>query len=257
MKGLKRIGYAEALASATYGNYTTLVVPMLNLVVSLITPLAIAALPHLRECHLKKDNSGFVNISENTVRVVALFTVPCAFLFFLYPYTILDVLFTPIASVKGAAALSLLSPAVFLLSLLTLYNTFLEAKGMFYVPIISSAFGSVVKLIISFVFIDELGIIASPIGSSASYFVSLLISSMFFKDGLNRRLVRCFFYPLIISTLFILIPFYLVFYLEILPLYRNFELFYISAFSFLYFIFAILPIMRLKKSGLICKIEQK
>ena len=45
MRQLHLLGYTEQEATAFYGNYTTLAVPMYNLVISLISPISVALLP--------------------------------------------------------------------------------------------------------------------------------------------------------------------------------------------------------------------
>jgi magnesium-transporting ATPase (P-type) len=47
MQGLKFIGYSESQATSIYGNYSTLSVPMLNLVIAVLSPISVALLPKL------------------------------------------------------------------------------------------------------------------------------------------------------------------------------------------------------------------
>jgi stage V sporulation protein B len=234
MRGLENNGLSEQDASSLYGNYTTLAVPMLNLIVSLITPVAIAALPKLRELHLSGQGKEFVIVLNKTVRVIGFLTVPCAVFFYLCPFTILDTLFSSVASLKGAITLSLLAPSVVFLPLLTIINTAHEARENFYSPIISTTIGVLCKLLFSILMVKSLGILAAPIGTGISYFVSLCLSFFAFGREYKFKILNLYLPGICLAFVAIVIPYLLIFMIESFSLFWGVEYFYIVFSSFAY-----------------------
>ena len=236
MRGLENNGISMQEASSLYGNYTTLAVPMLNLIVSLITPVAIAALPKLRELHLRGQGKELVLVLNKTVRVIGFLTVPCAIFFYLCPFTILDILFSSVASVKGAITLSLLAPSVVFLPLLTIINTAHEARGNFYSPIISTIIGTLCKLLFSILMVKSLGILAAPIGTGISYFISLCLSFFAFLREYKFKILNLYIPGIFLALVTIVVPYLIIFTFEAFSLFCGVEYFYIILSSFAYLI---------------------
>ena len=65
IKGLINSGYSKTLATALYGNYTTLTVPMLGMVTSIINPISMSIQPILTKNYLAKDKAALeLNINS-------------------------------------------------------------------------------------------------------------------------------------------------------------------------------------------------
>ena len=62
IKRLTESGVSEKNANAIYGNYTTLAVPMFNLVISVLAPIATSYMPRLSLLHIKADHKEFSNL---------------------------------------------------------------------------------------------------------------------------------------------------------------------------------------------------
>lgn len=178
MRRLVSVGYSEAEATALYGNYTTLSVPMMNLIISVLTPISVAALPRLASMHFKREREGFQNTLSDTVRITAFVGALCSTLFLFFSFEVLDVLFAAGMSAEGAGLLSLLSPAVYLLSILTAVNTGHEAMQNIRIPVIALLLGCAVKTVVGVVLIGnpEFGINGAPIGTVCAYAVALVYS---------------------------------------------------------------------------------
>lgn len=181
MQRLGAAGYTEAEASAVYGNYTTLAVPMFNLVISLVSPFFIAAVPILARASSKGDNLEFEEELNFTLKKTFFICVPSVLAFLFYSEEILALIFKRDAAILGAPLLALLAPALIFLSAQTLVNTALEARGFYRAPIISMLIGCIPKILISYFLIPNprFGISAAPIGTLVScavgFFISLLI----------------------------------------------------------------------------------
>lgn len=255
MRGLKGAGYSEASASAIFGNYTTLVTPMLNLVAAVLGPVSLAALPVLASFVVSNRREEFKDTLIGTVRVLAFVSVPAMLAFLLYGYTALDLLFSDSAALSAAPLLALISPAAVLLPLLSLLNTSLEASGNFRTPVISLIVGGVVKIFFSAlpIFIVGIGITSAPLGTVFSYFASLCISyGALRRAGLANGIFTAYLRVFVAAALAFGIPHVVFYSLEILPFGRLGA--YIPAFScaVLYVIFNIREILRMKKNVINC-----
>ncbi len=178
MRRLVENGYTELHATSLYGNYTTLAVPMFNLVISLITPISIAFLPMLTREAVREDKKGFVRVYESTINFTAILSAPLMIGITIYSREILTLLFAEGDIDTGAPLLCLLSPAIFFATALLAVNSALEAKGGVRVPVISMAIGSAVKILVSYCLLgnSSFGISGAPIGTVASYAVALFVS---------------------------------------------------------------------------------
>jgi len=183
MNGLADKEMSEAVASALYGNYTTLAVPMLSLVSTLITPISVALMPEITKLYHKNELHDFNEGIKGASVITSFITFPAFFFFLLFPTELLRLIFEEGSAILGAMALAMLSPSVVLLGYLTVVNTAHEATGRVGVPVLSLLIGGVVKLIVSIFLIKnaDFGILGAPIGTCASYLVSLLISFYFLK----------------------------------------------------------------------------
>ena len=176
MRGLNDLGYTENAAISLYGNYTTLAVPMITLVASVLAPITVSILPRL--VGNLNDLTEWRRIADSSYIITFALALPCALIFLLYSFDILDVLYALFPSAEGAEALSILSIAALLLPLLNLANTFLESRGRVVQTLISLTIGVVVKLALSviFLFVSGYDLYVVPLTTIISYGVSLIIS---------------------------------------------------------------------------------
>ena len=179
IKRLVAAGMSAERAISLYGNFTTLAVPMLNLVMALITPLSAAALPHLTKAHVLNNRIGFSDFTEKVLKICASLSLPLTFAFVFYSEQILVLLFDDVSAQTAAPLLTLLAPSVFFMSMLTVTNTVLESSLHTKAPLIAMSVGSVFKFLISYILIanPEIGICGAPIGTSIYYAISFLISA--------------------------------------------------------------------------------
>lgn len=178
MRRLSTMGYTAAEASAKYGNYTTLAVPMFGLGATLAAAVATATLPRLKSADVLGDTRAYGEAFSRGLSLAGFFSAALFGGFLFFPEEILSLLFERGAAQRAAPLLALLSFAVVLLGALTLYNTALEAKGHVYVPLLSMGVGSVVKLAVSYFLVGDpaWGIAGAPMGTVACYAVALVVS---------------------------------------------------------------------------------
>ena len=174
-------------AIALYGNYTTLAVPMLNLVSALLSSVSSSALPELRGAVSSHSPQRMRDVAAHAISVISFFAAPAALASYLYSKELLSLLFTEESALKGAAMLSALSPSMFFLPLLTFVNTVLEAGGKTKIPLVSMSVAVAVKSIISYFALADgrVGALAAPLSTSVSYLVALAISMLVLATGVK------------------------------------------------------------------------
>ena len=190
MRSLVKIGYSESIASALYGNYTTLAVPMLNLAMSVISPISIAFLPIFTRCLVASDTDGLLKTEKTSLELTAMLGAPMMIGLIIYSREILSMLFPTSEIETGAALLCLISPAIFFSSILLIINTLLEACGRVRIPLISMGIGSIIKILASHFLITktDMGILGAPISTVLSYACALLISTLIYGRVLKKHI---------------------------------------------------------------------
>ncbi|MBR7117216.1 MAG: oligosaccharide flippase family protein [Clostridia bacterium] len=212
--GLTASGYTAGEATALYGSYSTLALPMLTLITSLLTPVTAALLPKLVSAHNLNDTEAF-NTSLNTAwKITVLIAIPAALIYYLYAFELLDLLFASSSTVNAFECLILLAPSAILLPLLNIVNTALESKGKLFESLISLLFGIAVKIIVSIILVGKsgIGIIGAAIGTSFSYLFSLCMSLIFMSSDKSVKLNVLEALPdLVISLILYVPPFVLIY----------------------------------------------
>lgn len=197
IRGLKQAGYTENLSTLLYGNYTTLAVPMFNFALSVTSSICVSALPILTKFALNKERKQFENSLTYASSLTAFFALPATVLFGFFSREILILLFDYSSVSIGSSMLTLLSPSVTLVAILTVINTALEAKGGYIVPLISMSAGGIAKIVSSTIMVSkpEVGLWGAPLGTLISYFVSILFSLAIYHSRIGRifPLVKSFF----------------------------------------------------------------
>lgn len=180
MRRLNDLGYTESISGMLYGNYTTLSIPMFNLVLSIVTSITTACLPILSEGYTRKPNVFYKN-AGNLIDIVMFIAAPASVLFFFYPTEILALLFEKSSVALGSALLCAIAPSVLMISVLTALNTIIESAGGYNIPFLSMLAGCTVKLLSTYLLVgyDKFAIWGAPIGTALSYLVSVLISVFF------------------------------------------------------------------------------
>ena len=192
IKRLVASGMSEIHANAIYGNYTTLAVPMFNLVIAVLAPIATSYMPRLSALHHAGDTKALSEAVNRLLLITLIISVPASLSFYFYSFDLLDVLFSLQSSAVGAELLVVLSLALPMLSGLTVVNTALESQGRISATVISLASGCAVKLAVSYVTIgtERVGVLGAPLGTVVSYAVSLAVSLLFLdRRGVKTRAV--------------------------------------------------------------------
>ena len=205
MNGLEDSGYSTTLANILYGSYTTLAVPMLSLVSTLISPITTAMLPILAASSAKSDKAEYSTHLTTSLSLTCLITTPPAVFFAAFSREILSVIFEEGSAALSAPFLAFLAPGILLIGPLTAINTALEGSGRPSAAFLSLFLGAVAKLIVGISLLKwtNLGILCAPIGTSVSYLISFLVSRLYIKSTTEASVPvsRSLFAPLTASVI--------------------------------------------------------
>lgn len=211
MNKLTETGMSEQEANAIYGNYTTLAVPMVNLVISVISPIMLAFLPKLASAYVKRDVNESSDIFRRMILVNSAISIPSSFAFAFYSFEILDILFSVSSAAIGAELLAILALGLILLSLLTVINTALEAQGKIKHSVVSLVVGSAVKLLGNIILIEKLGMIGAPVSTVISYAVSFLLSIVGLSDRANKIVVLNSLFDVLVGAVCFALPYIFIY----------------------------------------------
>ncbi len=193
-------GFTRIDASAVYGNYTTLAVPMFNLPPVLVYPISYSLVPLVTAARTKGDHERAHRVMESALRVAVLIGIPCAIGLCALSEPILSLFYRDRAAITSTAPLlSLLAPSTFFLCVLSITNAMLQACGHERKPLISMAIGAVAKIGANIALLIFIGMPGTPISTFICYFTATVINMFFIKKhtGLKLRLSRVFVRPLI------------------------------------------------------------
>ncbi len=181
IRRLQDIGYTGAEATALYGNYTTLVVPMFHLPTIFISPIAGSIMPILSAAHATGDRETEGKILRNAYRFAGAIAVPCSMGLCFLSKPILSILYPAESVAYGFRLLSAVSPGVYFLCVLTLTNSVLQSTGHQKASMWAMGLGAMLKLSIGYLLMGmpSIGIYGVPLGTVICYGVALVVALTF------------------------------------------------------------------------------
>lgn len=197
-------GLNEELVRIYYGDYTTLVISMINLPTILIYPIANALVPLISSAIANKREEQSANMRALSLRVINLISIPCALGLGLFSKPILDLLMFTADSVERASPwLSVGAVSVVFLGIIAATNAFLNTAGKQMLPIISMLFGALVKLLSNYILLDKIGIFGAPVGTIMCYFCAACLNVFFVVKYVGKlpNLKRAFGLPLVCALI--------------------------------------------------------
>lgn len=230
---LQSIGFTSKGAAALYGNYTTLDVPMFNLIPVLVYPIGYSLVPMISALLVKKDNKEADRVMTSSLKTAAILSMPCTVGMAVLATPILELIYgtasllekyiaedsellndvmymayigkeTSSASLAGPR-LSMLAVSSFLVCMLAVTNSILQANKRPYLPLVSMLIGAVAKIAASFILIGnpEIGINGAPISTDICYIIVVVCNFYFCAKYANfcPSIRRVFLKPLISAAL--------------------------------------------------------
>ncbi len=171
LRRLQAVGYTTAEANALYGCYSTLAVPVFNILPSLTTSVALSAVPALSAA-LQKGKDGQAELrrtASSALGLTLLIAVPASFGIAVFSEDVLSLLFAgqPAAVAQAAPWLSCLGLSVPAACLVTVTGAMLQAAGKANRPIISMLLGVGCKTALAYILlgIEGWGMAGAPFSS--------------------------------------------------------------------------------------------
>ncbi len=186
-----------------YGDYTTLVISIINLPTILIYPIANALVPLITGAIAIKDYVKAEGMRSFSLRVINIISIPCALGIGVFSRNILDVMMFTKESVERASPwLSAGAVSVIFLGLISATNAFLNTSGKQKYPIISMLCGAGVKIIANYILLPKIGIYGAPVSTVLCYLTATTLNVFFTVKHVGKLpdIKRVFGKPLLCSV---------------------------------------------------------
>ncbi len=208
-------GLTKSAATSFYGVYSSMVIPLLNLVPPFIYPFAISAIPVISSAIATKDNKKIKTNIESAFRNCAIISIPCAIGIGSMAYGIIKILFKDevIVSKKqqfnaidlASPALTVVAGSIIFLGIISITNAILQAYRFEKYTIVSTVSGIAVKVIVTYFAsgIPNIGLLGSALGTLLCYFTIMSLNLFFIikKTKYVPHVGRIFVKPLISGIL--------------------------------------------------------
>lgn len=230
---LQDIGFTPDGASTLYGNYTTLAVPLFNLIPVLVYPIGYSLVPMITALLVKKEDAESQRVMTSSLKTATILSMPCTVGLAVLSEPILTLIYgsknlltkytaegnallsdtmymshigeTTTSASLAAPLLSILALSSFLVCMLAITNSVLQAHKKPYLPLISMLIGAAVKIAASYFLIGNpnIGIYGAPISTDICYIIVVLFNFYFCARYANFRpsVRKVFLKPLFASLL--------------------------------------------------------
>lgn len=196
LRRLQAVGYTAAEANALYGCYSTLAVPVFNILPSLTTSVALSAVPALSAA-FRKGEAGREELGKTaraSLELTLTFAIPAALGISVFAKDILSLLFAGQTEAVNQAApwLSCLGLSVPAACLITVTGAMLQAAGKANRPMISMLAGVSVKTILAYILLGQegWGMAGAPVSSLACDTVIVAVNLFFIARHAPAMLPR-------------------------------------------------------------------
>ncbi len=201
---LQDVGHSEQMASYIYGSYG-MATKLWNLPQALVTALAISVIPAVAAAYARKDNAKAASNITAALRFTGILALPCAAGLGVLSHPILSLLYYNVPDEVAIAAplLTVISPSILLIALVSVTNAILQAMGREKVPMVSFIIGGAIKLITNYTLVGTPGIeiYGAPIGTILCYgSISLINLTIIMKHIKGISIVGSFVKPFIASA---------------------------------------------------------
>ena len=184
---LQNVGYTASEATSLYGCYSTLVLPVFNILPSLTTSVALSATPALSAA-LQKGKEGLSELTKtasSALGIILTLSLPAALGLSVFAEDILSLLFRgqPAAVAQATPWLSCLGLSVPAACLITVTGAMLQSAGKAQKPIISMLCGVTVKIAVAYILLgrEGWGMAGAPVSSLLCDAVILICNLIFIR----------------------------------------------------------------------------
>lgn len=184
-----------------YGAYSGYAMTVFHLPTGIIGVFGVSILPVIAAAMELGDKKRASRTIGLALRCANLIAMPCFIIMFMLSSEILYILFKNTAS---AQMLSIASPCVIMVSVITITNAVLQASGKIMIPFRNMLAGTAVKLALNYILISNpyLNIIGAPLASIADLSVAAVLNMLSVKKhtGIKYDIVKIFFKPFLSAS---------------------------------------------------------
>lgn len=196
-------GFSYQQAKVLYGIYGK-AQTIFNLPAAFITPLTISVIPAIAGAIAKRDHRTAAKITEDSMRISAVLSLPMGVGLAVLSYPIMNVLY-PNSHRAGPGLLAIMGVASFFVCILLMENAVLQANGHERLPMYSMITGSLVKILVNWFLVarPEINIYGAPVGTLAGYITMCAMNYVFLCRSLPERprISRILFRPFASSAI--------------------------------------------------------
>lgn len=192
-------GMTAEEATAAYGNYTSLAVPLFNLPPVLIYPIAYSLVPAVAAAGEGKIEAAKEKITMS-LRYALIIGLPCAMGLSALSDPILCLLYNGTSAHAASMLLTLLAPSSLLVCILAITNSVLQGCGKEKMPVISMLVGGGVKLLSGMLLIKLCGISGAPMSTFLCYLTVTVMNLAFTVRYTKVRLTPGMLYKPLLSA---------------------------------------------------------
>ena len=196
-------GFSYQQAKVLYGVYGK-AQTLFNLPAAFITPLTISIVPAISAALARGDKGTAGKVSEDSMRISALISVPMGVGLAVLAKPIMDLLY-PGSHEAGPNLLAVMGLAPVFVCILLMENAILQASGKEKLTMITLILGGLVKIVTNWILVarPQINIHGAPWGTLISYLVMAAVNYVFISRQLDARprLLHCFAGPVLSSLL--------------------------------------------------------
>lgn len=158
-----------------YGAYSGFAIPLFNLPPTIVMSLSMSVVPFISGAFATHKHTEVKTLSESTLRITMLFSMPCAIGLSVLSQPILSVVYN---NARAASMLAILGYAVIFVSLVSVSTAMLQATGHVMIPVRNMAIGGIVKIATNYFFIaiPALNIGGAPISTNLCYLTITILN---------------------------------------------------------------------------------
>lgn len=176
----------EKPSEILYGAYSGFAIPMFNLPPTIVTSLSMSIVPAISGAFAVKNYLEARKLTESTVRITTLFSLPCAVGLSVLSSPILLVVYN---NVRSEHMLFILAFAVIFVCLVSVTTAMLQATGKVFIPVINMLIGGIVKIVTNYFLIamPSVNIGGAPISTLLCYLAISVLNLIAIKKVINPK----------------------------------------------------------------------
>ncbi len=176
----------EKPSEILYGAYSGFAVPLFNLPPTIVTALSMSIVPAISSAFAVKNYSEAKKLTESTVRITTLFSLPCAVGLSVLSAPVLLVVYN---NVRSEHMLFILAYAVIFVCLVSVTTATLQATGKVMIPVYNMLAGGIVKIVTNFILVGshDLNIGGAPISTLLCYLTIATLNIIAVKKVISPR----------------------------------------------------------------------